>query len=153
MRGRIEPVRIVWLALALAMLAAAVLIFHYTRGTTLWFDEWNWALHRRGGGLDSLLDPYNGHFSLVPVAIYLGISALVFAWLIFFGFKHLPFRTRSTNAKIKNAQAFKPARYPSLLLKTEPNNFVQTYSHTLLKTRRHDFIPLSILTAERIMPA
>src|SRR5205085_10428359 len=74
------------------------------------------------------------------------------AWLIFFGFKHLPFRTRSTNAKIKNAQAFKPARYPSLLLKTEPNNSAQTYSHTLLKTHRHDFIPLSILTAERIMP-
>jgi hypothetical protein len=54
----------------LALVAAAALIVHLTRGTTFWFDEWNWALYRRAGGLQSLLTPYNGHFSLIPVAIY-----------------------------------------------------------------------------------
>ncbi|HZU60404.1 MAG TPA: hypothetical protein VE983_05530, partial [Solirubrobacteraceae bacterium] len=57
-------------ALVLAMVVAAALVIHLTRGTTFWFDEWNWALYRRTGGLHSLLVPYNGHFSLIPLVIY-----------------------------------------------------------------------------------
>jgi hypothetical protein len=33
--------------------AAAALVLHETRGTTIWFDEWSWALERRGGGASS----------------------------------------------------------------------------------------------------
>jgi hypothetical protein len=59
-----------WLALAALALGTAALLFHETRGTTAWFDEWIWILHRRGGSVGSFLDSYNGHLSLVPVAIY-----------------------------------------------------------------------------------
>lgn len=67
---RIEPARLSWGGLTVALIGAGVLVYHLTRTTTLWFDEWIWALERRAGGLDSLLRPHNGHFSLVPVAIY-----------------------------------------------------------------------------------
>lgn len=50
--------------------AGAALVLYLTRGTTLWFDEWTWALERRGGSLGTFLEPHNGHFSLVPVVLY-----------------------------------------------------------------------------------
>jgi hypothetical protein len=53
----------------------AALIFHETRGTTIWFDEWSWVLDRRGSGLGTLLEPHNGHFSLVPVLLYKALFA------------------------------------------------------------------------------
>ncbi len=56
--------------LAVAMLVTAVLVLRITRGTTFFFDEWNFVQERRGGGVDSFLDSHNGHLSLVPVAIY-----------------------------------------------------------------------------------
>jgi hypothetical protein len=59
----------------LALAAAGVLILHLTRGTTLWFDDWNWALYRRSG-LDWLLRPYNEHLSLVPILVYRALFAL-----------------------------------------------------------------------------
>src|SRR5947209_3483538 len=37
-----------WLALGLLGLATALLLYHETRGTTLWFDEWIWVVQRRG---------------------------------------------------------------------------------------------------------
>ena len=53
------------------MLAVAgAIVLHETRGTTVWFDEWTWALERRGGGLETWLEPHNEHLSLVPVALY-----------------------------------------------------------------------------------
>jgi hypothetical protein len=59
-----------WIALAGLLAIAAVFLLHETRGTTLWFDEWTWALTRRGGGLDTFLKPHQGHLSLVGVIIY-----------------------------------------------------------------------------------
>lgn len=59
-----------WVVLLVLLGAASVLFFHVTRGTTLTFDEWEWALYRRGNSLGTFLDPHNGHFSLVPVLIY-----------------------------------------------------------------------------------
>src|SRR2546430_385943 len=59
-----------WLALAALLLISALVLYHETRGTTLWFDEWEWALNRRGGSLATLLRPHNEHLSLVPVVIY-----------------------------------------------------------------------------------
>ena len=52
------------------LVAAAVLILHETRGTTIWFDEWSWALERRGGSASSFLSSRTTSISLVPVALY-----------------------------------------------------------------------------------
>jgi len=52
-------------------------VVYETRGTTLWFDEWQWALERRGGDVDTYLRPHNEHLSLVPVAVYKALFATV----------------------------------------------------------------------------
>ena len=67
---RFQPDTLIWLAFGALLVVAAVFLFYETRGTTLWSDEWTWALERHGGGIDSLLRPHNGHFSLIPVAVY-----------------------------------------------------------------------------------
>jgi hypothetical protein len=59
-----------WAALAALLTAGAVVFLTVTRGTTLSFDEWSWALHRRGSSLETFLSPHNGHFSLLPVLVY-----------------------------------------------------------------------------------
>lgn len=66
-----------WLPLAVfgaLCVAAAVLVLYFSRGTTLWLDDWQWALYRRGG-IHSLLTSYNGHLSLVPILIYRALFA------------------------------------------------------------------------------
>jgi hypothetical protein len=60
---------------ALAAIACAAMILYFTRRTTLWFDDWNWALYRRGG-LHSLLEDYNSHLSFVPILIYRALFAV-----------------------------------------------------------------------------
>jgi hypothetical protein len=72
---RIESSTLARIALATMMVLAAAAIWHETRGTTLWYDEWTWALQRRGGGIDTLLEPHYQHFSLVPLLIYKGLFA------------------------------------------------------------------------------
>jgi hypothetical protein len=64
-------------ALLVLLAAGAVVILHENRGTVLWFDEWQWALDRRGWDLDAFLAPHNEHLSLVPVAIYKVLFATV----------------------------------------------------------------------------
>jgi hypothetical protein len=64
------PTGAVWLVLGVLFLLAAYVIWHETRGTTLWLDEWDWALYRRGSSLGTFLHPHNQHLSLVPIAIY-----------------------------------------------------------------------------------
>jgi hypothetical protein len=59
-----------WVTLGVMLLGVGVFLFHETRGTTLWRDEWTWALHRRGNDAGTFLRPHYGHFSLVPIAIY-----------------------------------------------------------------------------------
>jgi hypothetical protein len=66
----IEPSLLAWIGLALMLAAATALLLHLTRGTTLWFDEWDWALYRRGHSAGTFLEPHNGHFSLVPITLY-----------------------------------------------------------------------------------
>jgi hypothetical protein len=56
--------------LAVAVIASGLLLFHLTRGTSFWADEWTWIATRRGDTVNAFLAPYNGHLSLVPVAIY-----------------------------------------------------------------------------------
>ena len=57
-------------ALGVAVVASGLLLFHLTRGTSFWADEWIWIATRRGNTIGAFLAPYNGHLSLVPVAIY-----------------------------------------------------------------------------------
>lgn len=59
-----------WVLLAGLLIATGALLYYETRGTTLWFDEWTWLLHRRADSLASYLDTHNGHLSLIPIAIY-----------------------------------------------------------------------------------
>jgi hypothetical protein len=63
--------------LGVLAVGTGALLFHETRGTTLFFDEWTWLIQRRGGGLSSFLDTNNGHLSLIPVAIYKLLFATV----------------------------------------------------------------------------
>lgn len=67
----------VWIALAGLLVVVGAYLLYITRGTTLWFDEWEWVAERRGGGVGTFLEPHNGHFSLVPVAIYKALFATV----------------------------------------------------------------------------
>ncbi len=68
--ARQDPERLAPLAFALVLAAAAVFLFHETRGTTFWIDEWDWALNRRANDLETFLRPHNEHLSIVPLAIY-----------------------------------------------------------------------------------
>ena len=73
----VPPTTLAWAVLALLLLVAAAFIVHETRGTTFFSDEWTWILERRGGGLDTFLEPHNEHLSLIPVAIYKLLFATV----------------------------------------------------------------------------
>jgi hypothetical protein len=68
-----------WLAragLVLAVVASGLLLYHLTRGSSFSTDDWIWIDTRRGNSLHTFLAPYNGHLSLVPVAIYRLMFAL-----------------------------------------------------------------------------
>ncbi len=70
--------------LAALMLVVAIYVLHAGRDTAAFYDEWNFIAHRRGLSADTLLDPHNGHLSLVPVAVYkvlLQIGGLTDYWL------------------------------------------------------------------------
>lgn len=67
---RAQPARLCRAALAVLMLGAAAFLLFETRHTTLWFDEWDWALGRRGNSVGTFLRPHNSHLSLVPLVIY-----------------------------------------------------------------------------------
>lgn len=67
-RGR--PAATAWILLAILLIGSAAVLYYLARGTTFWFDEWLWALYRRGNNLGTFLRSYNGHFSLIPVLIY-----------------------------------------------------------------------------------
>ena len=58
------------------LIAAAAVLMYAGRHLTFFADEWVWILHRRGGGISSLLEPYNDHFSLFPLA---AVDRLLFA--------------------------------------------------------------------------
>jgi hypothetical protein len=57
-------------ALALLLLAAGLLLLLAGRHLTFFYDEWDFIVGRRGGSIDTYLDPHNGHLSLFPVAVY-----------------------------------------------------------------------------------
>ena len=78
-RARIDSLPAWWsvVALGLLLIAGAALLVYETRGTIFWADEWEWILQRRGGSVDSLLQPHNQHFVLIPVVLYKLLFAIV----------------------------------------------------------------------------
>jgi hypothetical protein len=64
-------------ALGVGLLAAGLLLLYAGRHLTFFYDEWNFILERRGGGLGTYLDPHNGHLSLFPVLVYKALFATV----------------------------------------------------------------------------
>ena len=62
---------------ALLLVAVGAWLMYETRGTTLWFDEWIWALEYRDNSLADLIRPHNGHPTLIPVLIYRLLFATV----------------------------------------------------------------------------
>jgi hypothetical protein len=67
---RVDFDRLALPALAVAVVVSGFLLFHLSRGSSFWVDDWNWITSRRGNTVDTFLAPYNGHLSLVPIAIY-----------------------------------------------------------------------------------
>jgi hypothetical protein len=61
--------------LGILLLAAALLLLYAGRHLTFFYDEWDFVFQRRGGGLNTFLDPHNGHLVVFPVIVY----KLVFA--------------------------------------------------------------------------
>ena len=68
--ARLDLDRLAGPALVVGLMASGLLLFHLTRETSFWADDWTWIATRRGDGVDTFLSPYNGHLSLVPIAIY-----------------------------------------------------------------------------------
>jgi hypothetical protein len=56
--------------LALAVLASGLLLYHLTAGSSFWGDDWVWVTTRRSTTVHNLLAPYDGHLSVIPVAIF-----------------------------------------------------------------------------------
>src|SRR5205085_4124271 len=54
---------------------AGVLLLYAGRHLTFFYDEWDFVFQRRGGGLNTFLDPHNGHLVVFPVIV----SKLLFA--------------------------------------------------------------------------
>jgi hypothetical protein len=91
---RLESPALAWVALVALMVAAGAFFFYETRGTTLWFDEWMWALDRRGNDIGTFLRPHNSHLSLVPILIYRALFATA-------GLDHyLPYRALVIDAHV-----------------------------------------------------
>jgi hypothetical protein len=57
-------------ALGLLLALDAALLLYMGRGTTFFFDDWDFVIHDYGGGLHSLLLAHVGNISIFPVAVY-----------------------------------------------------------------------------------
>ena len=68
--GLLDLDRVAPAVLALAVLASGLLLYHLTRGSSFWGDDWLWITTRRANTLHNFLSPYNGHLSVLPLVIY-----------------------------------------------------------------------------------
>lgn len=68
--ARLSPPWLAWVALAALLAVGGAFLYHETRDTTFWRDEFIWAQTRRGNSAGTFLDDHFGHLSLVPVVIY-----------------------------------------------------------------------------------
>lgn len=73
----VEPRPWPGIVLAAGMALTAAVLIYAGRELTFFYDEWDFILGRRGGGLESLLEPHNEHLSLVPVVAYKVLGSIV----------------------------------------------------------------------------
>jgi hypothetical protein len=62
-----------WLTVGIPLVVlaiAAAFIVDAGRGSTFFYDEWVWIMHRRSPGEASLLEPFNNHLMALPIATY-----------------------------------------------------------------------------------
>jgi len=62
---------------AVAAAAGGVWLLLLGRGLTFFYDEWNFVEAHRQGFWSAMLTPHNGHPSMIPVAVYRALFALV----------------------------------------------------------------------------
>lgn len=74
-RERLSSPAIAWAACGLLLVVGGIFLLYETHGTTWWFDEWTWALHRRGSSISTYLAAHAGHLVLVPLVIYKALFA------------------------------------------------------------------------------
>ena len=67
---RLDLDRIAPFVLGLAILISGLLLYHLTRGSSFWGDDWVWITTRRANTVHNFLSPYDGHLSVLPIAIY-----------------------------------------------------------------------------------
>jgi hypothetical protein len=68
--GRLDLDRIAMPVLGVTVLASGLLLYHLTRGSSFWGDDWLWITTRRTNTVGTFLSPYNGHLSVLPIVIY-----------------------------------------------------------------------------------
>jgi hypothetical protein len=71
--GRLEQFdldRVALVLLGLAVVASGFLLYHLTRGSSFWGDDWAWITTRRANTVHNFLSPYDGHLSVLPLVIY-----------------------------------------------------------------------------------
>jgi hypothetical protein len=66
----LTPDRLAPPVLILVAVVSAAFIYHQTRGSSFSPDDLAWISTRRGDNVGTFLAPYNGHLSLIPIAIY-----------------------------------------------------------------------------------
>lgn len=69
----LRPNGIAWGLLAVAGIG----LMYAGRHLTFFYDEWAFILTRRGGSVNTYLDPHNGHLVLFPVIVYKLLFGLV----------------------------------------------------------------------------
>src|ERR1700743_1613318 len=67
---RVDLDRLAAVVVVLAALASGALLYHLTRGTSFWGDDWAWITTRRGNHIGTFLAPYDGHLSALPIVLY-----------------------------------------------------------------------------------
>lgn len=67
-----------WLRWHVALLVvAAIELLYCARGQSFFWDEWRFLSYDQHGPLWGLLEPYNGHWSTIPMLVYRGLRAMV----------------------------------------------------------------------------
>ena len=68
--------RLALVGLSAGMALTAFVLWHLGRNTTFFYDEWDFVMQRRSGGLGSILRAHNGHLNLVSATAYRALFAV-----------------------------------------------------------------------------
>lgn len=74
--ARLDLNRVAPALLAVVVVACGLLLYHLTRGSSFWGDDWAWITTRRANTVHNFLAPYDGHLSVLPLVIYRAMFAV-----------------------------------------------------------------------------